>query len=177
VLESTLAAVFFLGALHAVRVVPYLVIAAAGLVASMPAGRPWGERARLVTGAIGIGLMIVVVAIPSVPAGSVTPDTPVAAFDYLASHPGHVFTQYEWADYSIARHRATFTDGRNDLFMGTILNDYFAISQLSTDPDTIFTHCYVVWARDTPLAEYLEHDARWHIVDRTPQALVFGRTN
>jgi hypothetical protein len=180
VLESTLTAVFFLAALHSVRVIPYLVIAAAGLAATLPAGRrPWGERARLITGAVGIGLMVVVVAIPSVPAGSVSTDTPIQAFNYLATHPGRVFTQYEWADYSIARHRATFVDGRNDLFMGTVLNDYFAVSQLKTDPDPIFTKwdvAYVVWARSTPLAEYLDHDPRWHVVDRTPQALIFGRT-
>ena len=32
---------------------------------------------------------------------------PVAAYNYLQSRPGRIFTQYTWGDYSVARHRAT----------------------------------------------------------------------
>jgi hypothetical protein len=102
----------------------------------------------------------------------------VQAFDYLSVHPGRIFTQYTWGDYSIARHRATFVDGRTDLFEGRVLTEYFAVSDLTTNPDPVLTSYhvdYVVWAANTPLSEYLGRDPRWHIVDRTKVALVFAR--
>ena len=100
------------------------------------------------------------------------------AFDYLSAHPGRIFTQYTWGDYSIARHRATFVDGRTDLFEGRVLTEFFAVSDLTTNPDPVLAayHVdYVVWAPDTPLSEYLLRDTRWHVVDRTTVALVFAR--
>jgi hypothetical protein len=177
-LETTLGAAFFLGTLHSIRIEVYLMIAAAGLAASLPAHRPWGPRARRVTAAGGIGLMIALLALPSVPAGSVTSDTPVQAFNFLSVHRGRIFTEYTWGDYSIARHRATFVDGRTDLFVGPVLTEFFAISNMTTDPDPILSRYhvdYVVWAPHTPLALFLAEDHAWEIVDRTPQAVVFAR--
>jgi hypothetical protein len=180
VLEATLAVVFFLGALHSSRISIYLYIAVAGLAASLPVRRAWGPRARRIAGALGIGLILALAAYPSVPAGTVTSDTPVQAFNFLSTHPGRIFTQYTWGDYSIVRHRATFADGRTDLFVGPVLSEFFAVSEVKTNPDPILarTHVdYVVWPRATALAEYLSHDPQWVVVDRTGPALVFARTS
>jgi hypothetical protein len=179
-LETTLVVLFFLGALHSARISIYLYVAAAGLAASLPVRQIWGPRKRRIAGALGLGLMLALAAYPSVPAGTVTADTPVQAFTFLESHPGRIFTQYTWGDYSIVRHRATFADGRTDLFVGPVLTDFFNVSEVKVDPDPILSRYhvdYVVWPRATPLAEYLSHDARWVVVDRTGPALVFARTS
>ena len=123
-------------------------------------------------------LAIVVLAIPAVPAGQVASSQPVAAFNDLDAHPGRVFTQYTWGDYSVARHRATFVDGRTDLFEGKVLTEFMAVTNLTTNPDPVLSAShvdYVVWAPHTPLALYLARDPRWHVVDRTSVALVFAR--
>ncbi len=177
-LEGTLAAVLFVEALRTQRVVDYLMLVAVGLAATLPARPPWGTTARRWAGGGLVVLAIVILAVPSVPAGTVSPTLPVQAFDYMTSHPGRIFTEYTWGDYSIARHRATFVDGRTDLFEGNVLTEFFAITNLTTNPDPILAAyhvSYVVWAPGTPLAEYLSHDPRWHVVDRTTVALVFAR--
>jgi hypothetical protein len=177
-LETTLVAGFFVGALLAQRIEIYLMVATAGLAASVPARRIWGPTARRWAGAGLIGLMVAIVAIPSVPAGTVSPSVPVQAFNFLATHPGRVFTEYTWGDYSIARHRATFADGRTDLFTGPVLTEFFAITVLSVDPDPILSRYnvdYVVWAPDTPLSEFLSRDPRWQVVNHAGPALVFAR--
>jgi len=178
VLEGALAALLFVESLQAQRLVIYLMIVAVGLAASLPARRPWGAVARRWAGAGLVVCAIVVLAVPSVPAGTVSPTLPVQAFDYLSSHPGRIFTEYTWGDYSIARHRATFVDGRTDLFEGNVLTEFFAITNLTTNPDPILSAyhvSYVVWAPGTALAEYLSRDPRWNVVDRTSVALVFAR--
>jgi hypothetical protein len=179
VLEVTLTTLFFMAALHSGRFVVYLFVAACGLAASRP-GRPvWGPRARRVAGALGVALMVAVVATPSVPAGSVTTDTPVAAYSYLASRPGRIFTQQAWASYGILRHRASFFDGRADYFSGPVFADYIAVIGVAGDPDTVLSRyhvAYVVWPPGTPLATFLAHDPTWHVVDRTGPAEVFARS-
>ena len=57
---------------------------------------------------------LIILLVPAVPAGTVAPSQPVQAFNYLDGRSGRVFTEYTWGDYSIARHRATFADGRTD---------------------------------------------------------------
>jgi hypothetical protein len=164
--------------LHSTRILIYLFVAVAGLAATLPMRRQWGPRARRWSGAVAIGLMASLIAAPAVPAGTVTTDTPVQAFNFLANHPGRIFTQYTWGDYSIVRHRATFVDGRTDLFIGPVLTEFFDVSDGNVNPDPILARYdvnYVVWARSTPLSEYLSHDARWVVVDRTGPALVFAR--
>jgi hypothetical protein len=102
----------------------------------------------------------------------------VAAFNFLSSHPGRIFTQYTWGDYSIARHRQTFADGRTDLFVGPVLTEFFDVGDVSVNPDPILSRYhvdYVVWARGTSLYQYLVHDPRWEVVDRTGPAVVFAR--
>ena len=107
-----------------------------------------------------------------------SPTVPVQAFDYLGARHGRIFTEYTWGDYSIARQRATFADGRTDLFEGDVLTEFFAVTNMTTDPDPILSAAhvsYVVWAPQTPLSQYLSHDARWVVVDRSAVAEVFAR--
>ncbi len=179
VLEFTLTALCFVAALHSGRAVVYLFVTACGLAACLPQRRPWGARARRLVGAIGIALAVAVVALPAVPAGSVTDDTPVAAFDYLAARPGRIFTQQAWASYGILRHRDSFFDGRADYFSGAVFSDYIAIDEVSVNPDPILSKydvAYVIWAPGTPLYNFLLHDPRWRVIDRTTPAVVFARS-
>jgi hypothetical protein len=177
-LEGTLGAAFFIEALRTQRLAIYLMVVAAGLAATLPARPAWGATARRVAVAFYAALAIALLAQPSVPAGSISPTLPVQAFNYLETHPGRVFTEYTWGDYSIARHRATFADGRTDLFEGKVLTDFFAVTNQTTNPDPILSAyhvSYVVWAPNTSLAIYLSHDPRWHVVDRSSVAWVFAR--
>lgn len=178
VLEGTLAAVLFVEALRTQRLAIYLLVVAAGLAATLPARPAWGATARRVAAAFYVVLAIVLLAQPSVPAGSVSPTLPVQAFNYLETHPGRIFTEYTWGDYSIARHRATFVDGRTDLFEGPVLTEFFSVTNMTTNPDPILSAhdvSYVVWAPRTSLSIFLGHDPRWHVVDRSAVALVFAR--
>jgi hypothetical protein len=179
VLEGTLGAALFVEALRTQRLVIYLMVVAVGLAASLPARPAWSTTARRWAGAGLVVMGIAILAAPSVPAGSVSPTLPVGAFDYLSPHPGRIFTEYTWGDYSIARHRATFVDGRTDLFDGPVLTEFFDITNLSIDPDPVLRSYdvdYVVWAPGTAVSEFLSHDARWHVVDRTAVAWVFARS-
>jgi hypothetical protein len=178
-LELTLTVLLVLATLHATRFVDYLFIAAAGLAAGLGTRPAWSGRARRVVGALSVSGIIGILAVPAVPAGSVSSDTPVQAFNYLASHPGRVFTSYVWGDYSILRHRATFADGRTDYFSGPVLTQFFAVTNLTTNPDPILARynvSYVVWMPGAPLSLFLSHDPRWTVVDRSGPAVVFART-
>jgi hypothetical protein len=175
VLECTLTAAFFVAALHSTRIAIYLFVAVAGLAATLPIRRTWAPG-RVMAGLVTV--MIVLIGLPAVPAGSVTTDTPVAAFNFLEGHPGRIFTQYTWGDYSIARHRATFVDGRTDLFTGRVLSEFLSVTNMTTNPEPVFDHydvSYVVWAPSTALSEYLSESRQWVVVDRTAQADIFAR--
>ncbi|HEY1444582.1 MAG TPA: hypothetical protein VGF51_06765 [Acidimicrobiales bacterium] len=177
-LEGTLAAVFFVEALRTQRLAIYLMVVAAGLAATLTMRPAWGTTARRVAVAFYAVLAIALLAQPSVPAGSISPTLPAQAFNYLETHPGRVVTEYTWGDYSIARHRATFADGRTDLFEGKVLTEFFAVTTQTTNPDPILSAyhvSYIVWAPNTGLSIYLEHDPRWRVVDRSSVALVFAR--
>ena len=178
VLEFTLTALCFIAALHSGRAVVYLFVAACGLAACLPPRPAWGARTRRLVGAIAIALTITVVALPAVPAGSVTADTPVAAFNFLAARPGRIFTEQAWASYGILQHRASFFDGRADYFSGAVFSDYIAIDGVSVNPDPILSKygvTYVIWAPGTPLYNFLLHDPRWRVIDRTRPAVIFTR--
>ena len=177
-LEGSLGLFLFVEALRTERLDMYLMLVAAGLAATLPARAAWGTTARRWTGGGLLALAIVIVAVPALPAGTVSPSQPIAAFNYLSGRPGRIFTEYTWGDYSVARHRATFVDGRTDLFEGRVLSEFMAVTNLTTNPDPVLSAyhvSYVVWAPQTPLAQYLSHDSRWHVVDRTSVALVFAR--
>jgi hypothetical protein len=178
VLEGTLATALFIEALRTQRLAIYLMVVAAGLAATLPARPAWGTTARRAAVAFYAVLAIILVAQPTVPAGSISPTLPVQAFNYLEAHPGRVFTEYTWGDYSIARHRQTFADGRTDLFEGNVLTEFFNVTYMTTNPDPVLSAygvSYIVWAPNTPLSRYLDHDPRWHVVDRSSVALVFAR--
>ncbi len=178
VLEGSLGAILFVEALRTQRLVVYLMLVAVGLGACLPMRPPWGATARRWAGAAMVAWALVILLVPAVPAGTVAPSQPVQAFNYLDGRSGRVFTEYTWGDYSIARHRATFADGRTDLFEGKVLNQFFAITSMTTNPDPILSSyhvSYVVWAPRTGLSEYLSHDPRWRLVDRSDVALVFAR--
>jgi hypothetical protein len=178
VLEGTLGAALFLEALRTQRLVIYLMVVACGLAATLPARPVWSTTARRVAGASFAIIAITIVAAPSVPAGSVSPTLPVQAFNYLEAHPGRIFTEYTWGDYSIARHRATFVDGRTDLFEGKVLTEFFAVTALTTNPDPVLSAyhvSYVVWTPHNGLSIFLDHDPRWRVVDRSRVAWVFAR--
>jgi hypothetical protein len=177
-LELSLAVILVIAALHSNRFVDYLFIAAAGLAATLAPRRRWLPSTQRAIGAIAVGVMVAVLAAPGIPAGSVTSDTPVAAFNYLSTRPGRVFTEYTWGDYSVARHRATFADGRTDYFSGSVLTEFFDVSNVSVNPDPILSGYnirYVVWGLGTPLYTFLSHDQRWRVVDRAGPAVVFSR--
>jgi hypothetical protein len=177
-LEGSLGLFLFVEALQTERLVTYLMVVAAGLAATLPARAPWGTTVRRWAGGGLLTLAIVIVAIPAVPAGTVSSSQPIGAFNYLRARPGRIFTEYTWGDYSVARHRATFVDGRTDLFEGQVLTEFMAVTNLTTNPDPVFSAyhvSYVVWAPRTALAQYLVRDPRWHVVDRTSVALVFAR--
>ncbi len=177
-LEGTLGLFLFVEALQSQRFAVYLMVVAAGAAATLPARPTWGAAARRWAGAGLVVIAIVVAAVPAVPAGRVAASQPVRAFDALSGHPGRIFTEYAWGDYSIARHRATFVDGRTDLFEGRVLSEFMAVSNLTTDPDRVFSAydvAYVVWAPHTALATYLVHDPRWRVLERSPVAVVFAR--
>ena len=134
VLECSLAALLFVDALRTERIVVYFMLVAAGLAACLPASRPWGTTARRWAGAGLIGLGIVIVATPSVPAGTVSSGEPVQAFNYLSRSTAGSSRSTRWGDYSITRHRATFVDGRTDLFEGKVLTQFFAVMNVTTEP-------------------------------------------
>jgi hypothetical protein len=177
-LEGSLGLILFVEALQTERLVIYLMVVAVGVAATLPARALWGPTARRWAGAGLVGLAIPILAIPAVPAGRVASSQPVQAFNYLSARPGRIFTNYTWGDYSIARHRATFVDGRTDLFEGKVLTEFMGVMNLTTKPDPVLSAYdvdYVVWAPHTPLALYLARDPRWHVVDRSSVALVFAR--
>jgi hypothetical protein len=178
VLEGSLGVILVVEALRTQRLVVYLMLVAVGLAACLPMRRPWGETARRWAGAGLVVWVVAILAVPAVPAGTVAPSQPVQAFNYLSGRSGRIFTEYAWGDYSIARHRATFVDGRTDLFEGTVLTEFFAITSLTTNPDPILSRyhvSYVVWAPRASVSEYLARDPRWRLVDHSAVALVFAR--
>jgi hypothetical protein len=178
VLEGSLGAVLFVEALRTQRLVVYLMLVAVGLAACLPMRPAWGDTARRWAGAVMVAWALVILLVPAVPAGTVAPSQPVQAFNYLDGRSGRIFTEYTWGDYSIARHRATFADGRTDLFEGKVLTEFFAITNMTTNPDPILSWyhvSYVVWAPRTALSEYLSRDPRWRLADSSPVALVFAR--
>ncbi len=178
VLEGTLAAALFVESLRTQRLIVYLLVVTAGVAATFPLQPAWDTARRRIAAVCLAVLGIVLLAAPAVTAGSVSSDLPVQAFNYLEHHQGRIFTEYTWGDYSIARHRATFVDGRTDLFEGKVLSTFMAVGNLTTTPDPVFSTYdvrYVVWTPNLPLGTYLQHDPHWKVVDKSSVAWVFQR--
>ena len=171
-----------LASLHSQRFLPYTGLAWCGL-AARTLGR--GDRIRPTRltwplAAVTVGALVVGQHVPAgAPARGGVDGEPVAAAQWLGTHPGRVFAEYSWDDYLIAQGRKVFVDGRTDLYFGTgLLDTYWKVSGLATDPDPVLARWdvrYVLWPRSTPLAVFLSHDPRWRIAFRAGDSVVFAR--
>ena len=72
-LEGTFGLFLFVEALQTQRLAVYLLVVAAGLAATLPAGAPWGTTARRWAGGGLVVMAIVILSIPAVPAGRCRP--------------------------------------------------------------------------------------------------------
>ncbi len=165
--------------LHAQRFIPYLGIAWGGLEARLGPQRLAGARPSLLTGPLAAVVAGASLLGPVVPAGAGASGMPVAAVAWLAPRSGRVLSTYLWSDYLIYAGRPVFVDGRTDLYFGTpILGDWVRIAALRVDPDPILSQFrirYVLWPARSPLAVFLSGDARWRVVHRSGDAIVFER--
>ena len=182
--DVVIALVLLVATLHAIRFLPYLVLAWCAVLARATPLRTETIRPTRLTLPLAAALAAVLLAGHHLPAGAPArgggPDgTPVDAVAFLAHEPpGRVFATYWWSDYLMDRHVPVFVDGRTDLYFGTgILQSYVAVSSLEEDPDPVFKAWdvrYVLWNRDSALSVYLGHDPRWKVVDRSGDAVVFA---
>ncbi len=120
------------------------------------------------------GVLVGLVLLPSVPAGTVTSDTPVAAFNFLEHHPGRIFTEYTWGDYSIVRHRQTFVDGRTDLFTGPVLTEFFAVGGVTEIPTRFAALRRQLRGLAKPVAARDLPQSRQTLADRRPHTFGVG---
>jgi hypothetical protein len=173
----------FLASLHSQRFLPYAGLAWCGLAARTSVSVDRLRPARgtwLLIGVLAGPLLLGPHVAPGSPQRGGPTGEPVAAVQWLGSHPGRVFAEYSWDDYLIARGRKVFVDGRTDLYFGSgVLDDYWQVSAVTVDPDPILARWdvrYVLWPRSTPLAVFLSHDSRWHVAYRAGTSVVFART-
>ncbi len=171
-----------LATFHAVRFLPYLVLAWCAVLSRASPLRRETIRPSLATVPLAAVLAGALLAGHHLPAGSPLRGrsswaTPVQAAAYLAHRPGRVFATYWWGDYLTYVGIPVFVDGRTDLYLGSgVLSTYSEVSGLSTGPDTVFRRFdvrYVLWSRESALATYLSHDPRWRLVLDSGPALVY----
>ena len=179
--EVVLALLLLVLTLHAVRFLPYLVLAWCSVMSRWVPGRET-IRPSWLTLPVAIALVAGLLAGPHVPAGapqrgSGSLDMPVDAAAYLRHQQGRVFATYWWGDYLDHVGIPVFVDGRTDLYFGTkVLSTYVAVSELTTDPDAVFGRWdvrWVLWNRDTALSRYLSRDPGWRLVLSSGDALVY----
>lgn len=169
--------------LHAIRFVPYLGIAFAGLAAPWPPFARGSLRPKLATiplAAVLAGSLLV----GSHPAAG-APQThgsdaiPLRAAAWVSHQRGHVFSTYLWNSYLIHLGVPVFVDGRTDMYFGTgVLTTYTKVESLTVDPDTVFGRWsvrFVLWPSSSALSEYLLHDPRWTVVMRDGPGVLFER--
>ena len=168
--------------LHSERFLPYTGLAWCALAARTFVRADRIRPTRLAWPLAGVMAGVLVVG-HHVPAGAAArgggDGEPVAAVQWLGSHPGRVFAEYSWDDYLIAKGQKVFVDGRTDLYFGTgVLDTYWKVSGLAVDPDPVLARWgvrYVLWPRSTPLAVFLGHDPRWRVAYRAGDSIVFAR--
>ena len=173
---------FLVATLHSQRFLPYAGLAWCGLAARARPRVEGVRPSRATWPLVGAALAVVLVG-PHVPAGAParggTGGEPVAAVQWLSSHPGRVFSEYTWDDYLIGQGRPVFVDGRTDLYFGTgVLGQYIDVAGLTTDPDPVLARWgvrYVLWPEKTPLAVHLGHDPHWRVAFRSGASVVFTR--
>ena len=171
-----------LASLHSERFLPYTGLAWCALAARtvVRADRFHPTRLTWPLAAVLAGVLVVGHHPPAgAPARGGGDGEPVAAVQWLASHPGRVLAEYSWDDYLIAQGRKVFVDGRTDLYFGTgVLDTYWKVSGLAVDPDPVLGRWdvrYVLWPPSTPLAVFLSHDPAWRVAYRAGNSLVFAR--
>jgi len=179
--ELALTVFLLVATLEAVRFLPYLAIAWCALAAQCSPLPRETLRPSVLVWPVLVLLGFAFLSGPVVPAGQPSASVPVGAVDYLAVHPGRVFSTYLWNDYLTLRGIPDFIDGRTELFTGTpAFGQYLAVNGLTGDPDLVFRRYrvqYVLWPTHSPLSVYLEHDSAWSVVRRTAQSTVFRRAS
>jgi len=175
--ELALTVFLLVATLDAVRFLPYLAIAWCALAARCSPLPRETLRPSVLVWPVLVLLGFAFLSGPVVPAGQPSASVPVGAVDYLAAHPGRVFSTYLWNDYLVYRGVPDFIDGRTELFTGTpVFDQYLAVNGLTRDPDAVLRRYgveYVLWPTGSPLAVFLEHDPAWTVVRRTDQSIVF----
>lgn len=179
-------AVMFLATLHAIRFLPYLGIAWAGMAAPWKPIRRESIRASVLTWPLAALVAFAMLSGPHPPAGAVQQGNgslaePVAAGRFLAHQQGRVFSSYSWNDYLIHLGIPVFVDGRTDMYFGTgILGQYAQIADVQVNPDPLLARWdvrWVLWAPGSALAVYLAHDPAWRVAFHSANSLVFERVS
>lgn len=180
--DAVLACVMLVATLHAVRFMPYFVLAMCSVLSRWSPIKTETIRPSVLTVPVAVLACAVLLVGPhsaaGVPAkGDTSSGTPVAATAFLKHQTGRVFTTYWWSDYLVYENIPVFVDGRTDVYFGTgILETYINVSGVSVDPDPVFRHWdvrWVMWNKDTTLAIFLSHDPAWKLVYRSGDAVVF----
>lgn len=177
-------ALMFFATLHAVRFLPYLGIAWAGMAARWRPVRRETIRPTLLTWPLAAVVALAMLAGPHVAAGAVQRGkgplaVPVSAGRFLAHRQGRVFSSYAWSDYLIHLGIPVFVDGRTDLYFGTgVLGEYAQIAGVQVNPDPLLARWdvrWVLWAPGSALAVYLAHDPGWRVAFHSAGSVVFER--
>jgi hypothetical protein len=176
-LELALTAFLLVSTLDAARFLPYFAIAWCSLAARCSPLRQETLRPTVIVWPVLALLGVSLLHGPWVPAGTPAASVPVKAVRYLEHRPGRVFSTYLWNDYLDWVGIPVFVDGRTELYTHTpVLRQYLAVDALTTDPDPILRSygvTEVLWPTHSALSLYLEHDSKWRVAWRSPQALVF----
>jgi hypothetical protein len=176
-LDVALTALLLVATLDSFRFLPYFAIAWCGLSASCSPLPDEQLRPTALTWVAGAILALAMLQGPWTPAGQPAAGVPVAAVDYLAHHPGRVFSTYLWNDYLIWRGMPVFIDGRTELYTGTpVFGEYLAVDDLTTNPDRVLRTYgvrYVLWPPRSALSVYLSHDRLWRLVRASKDSEIF----
>ncbi len=159
-----------------------------GLVSPFLLARPLGEglgtrprpfdtaadgappRLRLVTGAIGMALAVLIAVavrprMQAAPAAAVTPEAAIAAYQ-ATGVTGNVFNTYELGGYLIFRGIPVFIDGRGDMYGDAFMKEAADASWLRVPHalDSLLVRRQIGWTLlrpDAPAAELLDHLPAW----------------
>jgi hypothetical protein len=179
-IELVLAAFLLVSTLDASRFLPYFAIAWCALAATCPPVRQERLRPNLVVWPLLALLGVSFLHGPWWPAGTPASSVPVRAVAYVEHRPGRVFSTYLWNDYLDWVGIPVFVDGRTELYTHTtVLRQYLAVDELTTDPDPIlrsYDVTYVLWPTHSALSLYLEHDPDWRVAWRSSSAVVLEYT-
>jgi hypothetical protein len=142
--------------------------------------------AGLLAAAVAVASVVAVAVLLRHQAASTVENYPVAAADYLDSHPAvgtHMFSDYGWGGYMIYRfypdpNRRVFIFGEADLMGDTIMNEYSDVVGVKPDwLDILNRHGvdYVVYDPGTALTSALATQSNWHQVYADSVAVIFVR--